>query len=84
MLLSLQAWLNNQQAVVGTKCNKLLLLNLDRRGAPELPALQEIVLPKPVDRNIRDSLRPNAVQSALWGVSMLLRSTQRRPGRFNA
>ena len=69
-----QAWLNNQQVVVGTKCNRLLLLNADTCSAPHLPPLQVIQLPRPPDRQPREPAQAHIVQNALWSVGMLLRS----------
>lgn len=75
-LLASQAWLSSRQAVVGTKCNKLLLLGIDAPGSPKLPPLQEVALPQLATGVGRNRAQPNAVQNALWSVGMLLRSAQ--------
>lgn len=76
-----QAWLNGQQVLVGTKCNKLLLLNVDTRTAPHIPAFQEVALPRvhprPHSLPAPPAGGPNAVQNALWSVAMLLGNGRR-------
>ena len=67
----MQAWLSSQQVVVGTKCNKLLLVTADRCRSPGFPLLQSVHLPAAPSRPAGTATYPawdGAVHSALWSI----------------
>ena len=63
---------------MGTKCNKLLLLNVDTHTAPHIPAFQEVPLPCVNPRPLAPAPLPapeaEAVRDNSWGSDMLVRT----------
>ena len=83
MLSLLQAWLNDRQAVVGTKCNHLLLLNTDCPSQQAAGALQDVPLPVVTQRPVQQvqarpssfHVRPTRIASALWSIRAQLQES---------